>query len=67
MSEKDGKFVNTFLGAELLADFEEIKEKLGIRSNSDVVRFLIKREARRLRGGKLEQGTAEVELVENRV
>lgn len=67
MSGKDGKFVNTFLEGELLTDFEEIKQKLGIRTNSDVVRFLIRREARRLRGGAVVESVGTAKLVDNRM
>ncbi len=48
MSDKtDGfKFVNTQLTGEQLADFERVKAHHGIATNSDVIRFLIRKEAR---------------------
>jgi hypothetical protein len=49
MSNADnGKFVNTQLDGTHLADFERIEGYYGINTNSDVVHFLIRQEARRL-------------------
>lgn len=41
-------FVNTRLDAESLAELETIKSYHGIESSSEVVRFLLRREARRI-------------------
>jgi hypothetical protein len=67
MSDKKGKFVNTFLEGDLLKDFELVKVKLGIRTNSDVMRFLVRREAQRLRRVDLaESPVGAAELAESR-
>lgn len=46
--EKPGN-VNTYLSAELAEDFVRVKQHYGIGTNADVVRFLIKKEARFIR------------------
>lgn len=48
MSETDGKFVNTLLSEQQLADFEGIKSYHGITNSSEMVRFLIRKEARQI-------------------
>jgi len=47
-TQQDGKFLNTFLEGQHLAEFERVKAYHGIKTNSDVVRFLIRQEARRV-------------------
>jgi hypothetical protein len=41
--------VNTYLSVELAEDFVQVKQHYGIDTNADVVRFLIKKEARAIR------------------
>jgi len=49
MKSKDKrKYLNTLLEGEHLAEFERVKAYHGIKTNSDVVRFLIRQEARRV-------------------
>ncbi|MBN1954865.1 MAG: hypothetical protein JW900_07420 [Anaerolineae bacterium] len=48
MGEKSRLFVNTLLENEELEQFFQVQRHYAIRSNSDVVRFLIRQEARRI-------------------
>ena len=47
-NQQDGKFLNTYLEGRHLTEFERVKAYHGIKTNSDVVRFLIRQEARRV-------------------
>ncbi|HFD39666.1 MAG TPA: hypothetical protein ENJ31_07470 [Anaerolineae bacterium] len=42
------KFVNTLLSPNQVAELEQIKQHYAIQSNSDLLRFLIRKEARQL-------------------
>lgn len=46
--QQETKFLNTLLDGDHLAEFERVKDYHGIKTNSDVVRFLIRQEARRV-------------------
>lgn len=46
--KSETKFLNTLLDGEQIAEFERVKDYHGIKTNSDVVRFLIRQEARRV-------------------
>ena len=41
--------VNTYLSIELSEDFVRVKQHYGIDTNADVVRFLIRKEARAIK------------------
>lgn len=43
-------WVNTQLKGEMIAEFEMVKKHLGIGSNVDVVRFLLREKARQITG-----------------
>ncbi len=48
MSNNKSKWVNTELKGDLVQEFEIIKKHYGIGNNADVVRFLVRQEARRI-------------------
>lgn len=48
---EDQFYVNTSLHGRQIEEFEQIKRYLDIGSNADVVRYLIRQEARRISGG----------------
>lgn len=47
-NQQKPKFLNTLLDGDHLTEFERVKSYHGIKTNSDVVRFLIRQEARRV-------------------
>lgn len=54
MAKEQGKVgnVNTYLSVELSEKFLQVKKYYGICTNADVVRFLIKKEARKINDDK---------------
>jgi len=48
MSDTDGKLIKTILEGPLSVQFEEIKSFYGLANSSEVVRFLISQEYRRV-------------------
>lgn len=48
MSEKSGRGIRADLNAERSAEFEQIKKELGIESDADAIRYLIREKYREL-------------------
>jgi hypothetical protein len=61
MSDNGQKWVNTELRGELVGEFERVKAYHGIGSNADVVRFLVRKEAREIDGRRQERVSMEAE------
>ena len=49
MNENEGKWTATTLSPEQQVEFEEVKAYHGLQSNSEALRFLIRKESRQIR------------------
>jgi len=56
------KFVQVELDSEELEDLELIRKDLGVRSYSETIRYLIRKEAKRLRERDVTPVTSEAEV-----
>lgn len=48
IDQDEKQYLNTVLSPENVREFQQVKAYLGIATNSDVIRYLIRQEARRI-------------------